>query len=155
MYDSSGLASTLRGFCSINLGLWHIYKQASVLLWREYGRTVFAPLLHRLMCTAHYTRSPLAMVTRYMTFIRIAYPDFRDDYLDVITNENLRSDQLHIALDVLDLCELWIPVVAASSPAWSMLVSVILILWDAVVRLATSLHLLFWFHPTVTGRLLR
>lgn len=95
------------------LGTWHLYKIASVAVWRIAGSAVFGPFFHELFPNAAFSASPrLAVVSRILTLFRLAYPSVRDDLLQLVKERRGKASLQH-AKNLLFLMEWMIPKVRA------------------------------------------
>jgi hypothetical protein len=112
MYDPCGLGETLKKYVFLNLGTWHTYKHASLLVWRRFAPVFLAGLYHELYPNSGFYLKPrLAAVTQMLVIVRMAYPRFRDQLKDALLLDGLQP-QARICLQNLhDLCEFYIPVV--------------------------------------------
>ena len=46
MYDHSGIGALLRTKVFLALGLWHNFKQASLLIWKKFALDFIGPAFH-------------------------------------------------------------------------------------------------------------
>ena len=106
----------MRQLLSLQLGTWHPYKQANVVLWNHWGPRVFAPLFHELIPDANFNaKASLTTIVTFLTYVRLAYPGFKSN-LDETLKEVLEAQQDAIAVshlrDLRKLCEFFIPTVS-------------------------------------------
>lgn len=96
-HDSSGIGKAqLSPFTAFFLGHWHIYKMASIALWRLAGAELTGPLFHNMFPSMQWFPSPsLSIVARMLSLLRLAYPQVRDDLLKLhsqhIANETRKQ----------------------------------------------------------------
>ena len=116
MYDHSGGGLRLRTFVSINLAWWHSYKHAALQLWRVFSASFWAPLFHFLYPSNIFFPHPtsLVMVLAHFQFVRLAYPSFKEELLDIIKNDMICATQKLPAKNLRFICEFAIPVVRIS-----------------------------------------
>lgn len=113
MYDDSDRAYNLRKYTGVSLAWWHSFKWATAKIMVVFGKDIIAPMFHHLFPTSEYApaKMKLPAMTTYLSYIRLAYPSFRQQLLDLRARGDL-SDRQEIWLDNLkDLCEYFIPVV--------------------------------------------
>ena len=96
----------------VSLGTWHTYKHASIMVWKRFGDVLLAGLYHSLYPNSRFKRKDrLSAITQVLVYIRMAYPDFRDQLDAALLMDNL-SEQSTVCLQNLkDLCEFYIPTV--------------------------------------------
>ena len=114
MFDASGCGRTMRDWFNVQLGTWHIYKQANTVVWSHWASRVFAPLFHELIPEANFTKTAkLTTIATFLTYVRLAYPHFRQQLDDAIASTFERKDLVagsHLR-DLKKLCQFFIPVV--------------------------------------------
>ena len=112
MYNKRGGGDQFRKFNSVNLAWWHTYKHASLLIWRRFAATIFAPLWHNLYPSAIFPIKPsrLVGVTTHLMYMFLAYPQFKAE-LDALENEDLQPRLNTFRKDLVFLMEFAIPVV--------------------------------------------
>jgi hypothetical protein len=113
MYDPCGIGDQLRTFVFVNLGTWHTYKHASLLVYRRFANVFMAGLYHSLYPNSIFFEKPrLAACTQMFVMIRMAYPSFKANLEEALTHEDKLLPQSKICLENLkDLCEFYIPTV--------------------------------------------
>jgi hypothetical protein len=79
MYDPCGIGTKLRTFVFVNLGTWHTYTHASLLVWKRFADVFLAGLYHTLYPNSMFFLKPrLVALTQMFVYVKMAYPDFRD-----------------------------------------------------------------------------
>jgi hypothetical protein len=113
MYDPCGIGVRLRTYVFVSLGTWHTYKHASLLVYKRFADVFMAGIFHALYPNSIFFPKPrLAACTQMFVFIRMAYPEFRDDITEALTHVHTLRPQSKICLENLrDLCEYFIPTV--------------------------------------------
>lgn len=112
MYNKRGGGVQFRKFNSINLAWWHTYKHASLLIWRRFAASIFAPLWHNLYPAGIFpiTPSRLLPITTHLMYMFLAYPMFKPE-LDALENVDLPPMLQTLRQDLVFLMEFAIPVV--------------------------------------------
>jgi len=115
LYDASGVGQPMCQWMVVTLGTWHPFKQANHVLWKQWSKRIFAPLFHDLIPNARFFLKPkLATISTFLTYIRFAYPKFRDELEEAIQYckiHNSRPIELSHLRDLAKLIEWFIPVV--------------------------------------------
>jgi hypothetical protein len=112
MYDPCGIGRQLKQYVYVNLGTWHTYKHASLVVWRRFGEVFLAGLYHHLYPNSKFkTNERLAAITQVFVYVRMAYPDFRDQLNAALAKINLSPQSRTCLQNLKDLCEFYIPVV--------------------------------------------
>ena len=63
----------------LTLGTWHPYKQANVLVWQHFAQRWLGPLVNYIDPGSNFSKkSKLHTISTWLTYIRIAYPLFKD-----------------------------------------------------------------------------
>jgi hypothetical protein len=113
MYDKTGVGARMRKYVFLNLGLWHTYKHISLLTWRKFGPSVLAGLWHNLWPDSIFFKKPrLQSVTEIFTYLRLAYPSFKDQLQKAIDDDKTNLQSRICLQNIKDLCEYYIPVVS-------------------------------------------
>jgi hypothetical protein len=74
--DGSGAGRGIAEFVVPVLGVWHVYKQLSNVLWRRFSSSFLGPMFHMLHPGAYFKATPkLATITRFFTMLRLVTPD--------------------------------------------------------------------------------
>ncbi len=106
----------MRSWLHVQLGTWHIYKQANTVVWKHWSERIFAPLFHDLIPDANFNKKArLTTISVFLTYVRLSYPSFRDELnaaLKSVTDANQRVAISHLR-DLKKLCEFAIPVVGS------------------------------------------
>jgi hypothetical protein len=113
MFDNSGGGRRFRKFNSCNLGWWHTYKHAAMVVWRTFAAEWWQPLWHFLYpdCQFHIKPTSFPSVLTHMLYMRIAYPKFKEAIV-AIQQDVQTKPKMHILVsDLAFLCEYAIPVV--------------------------------------------
>ena len=113
MYDTSDRARNLRKYTGVSLAWWHSYKWATAKIMVVFGKDFIGPMFHQLFPTKEYapTKMKLPAMTTYLSYIRLAYPNFRQQLLDLLHRGDLSARQQTYLNNLRDLCEYFIPVV--------------------------------------------
>ena len=94
-HDESGDGSAL--LCNktaVFLGTWHVYKMASLLIWRLAGPELTGPLFHALFPSTTWFATPsLLVVSRLLSLMRQAYGvrGVRDELKAVIADPMVKG----------------------------------------------------------------
>ena len=117
MYDKSKCGDELRRKCAVFMGLWHPYKQATILIWRRFATSIIAPLFHHLYPGSSFFTKPktLTQATTLLTCMRLAYESVKDDIHETLLDYNLDQGHRALAQNLVDVCEFFIPVVISST----------------------------------------
>ena len=112
MYNKRGGGEEFAKFNSVNLAWWHNYKHASLLIWRRFANTIFAPLWHVLYPSSIFPVKPsrLTPVTTVLMYVFYAYPSFKAS-LALLSKEDLAPRFEALRSDLVFLFEFAIPVV--------------------------------------------
>ena len=113
VYDHSGIGKVFGRKVHITLGLWHNFKQASIILWRRFSLDFIGPLFHHMFPGVQFfAQNPkLVHVTTMLTYIRMSYPSWKDDLQNLRTDRTLhRSSRAHVH-NLTALVEFFIPTV--------------------------------------------
>ena len=113
MYDSSGCGINLRKYVSLSLAWWHNYKWATKQIIRVFGSDIVVPLHHHLFPDRTFSidKIPLTSQATYLTYIRLAYPKFRQTLTNALQRDGLTRNQRSILTNLEDVCQFFIPVV--------------------------------------------
>jgi hypothetical protein len=112
MYNKRGGGDEFRKYNSVNLAWWHTYKHASLLIWRRFAPTIFAPLWHNLYPGAIFPIKPsrLVGITTHLMYMFMAYPSFKAE-LDALEGADLPPMLDTLRQDLVFMMEFAIPVV--------------------------------------------
>ena len=114
MYDKSDVGLAMRSWLTVTLGTWHPYKQATQVVWKHWSKRVFAPLFHDLIPNANFNpNAKLATVATFFTYVRLAYPHFKDQLTAARTECKSKDDRIGVSnlSDLMRLLEFFLPVV--------------------------------------------
>ena len=112
MYDHSGIGKMLHSKVFLALGLWHNFKQASLLLWKKYALDFIGPAYHCLFPGRDMYMNPkLVHVTTIFTYLRLSYPKWRDVLLGLRTKSDLPPSSANHLHNLTMLMEFFIPTV--------------------------------------------
>ena len=115
MYDLSNVGAPMRGWLGVQLGTWHPYKQANVVVWSHWGARIFAPLFNDLIPNANFNpRAKLSTIARFLTVARLSYKSWKNDLKNAreeIERRNMDRVAISHLRDLLKLMEFFIPVV--------------------------------------------
>ena len=106
----------MRGWLCVNLGTWHVYKQANSVIWKHWAGRVFAPLFYDLIPDANFNKNAtLTTIVTFLTYVRLAYPSFRQQLEDTLCRMRVvDADPIGVSQlrDLKRLLEFFIPVVS-------------------------------------------
>ena len=113
MYDYSGAGAKLRKYTFCSLAWWHSYKWATKELIRVFTSDFIAPLFHHLWPQREFNAKKISHPanTTYLTYIRLAYPRFRNDLEAAVAQPGQNARQKALLTNLTDLCQFFIPVV--------------------------------------------
>ncbi len=113
MYDNSNSGLQFRKFTSLSLAWWHSYKWVSKQLFKVFSADFLAPYYHHLFPTQafHVDKLSLNGVSTYTTYMRLAYPAFRNRLSESLKTPNMSFRQKTILRNLQDIFECYIPVV--------------------------------------------
>jgi hypothetical protein len=112
MYDHSGIGALLRSKVFLALGLWHNFKQASLLIWKRFALDFIGPAFHCLFPGRDmYIQPKLANVTTILTFMRLSYPSWRKDLMDLRDRPDLPDQSANHVHNLTMLMDFLIPTV--------------------------------------------
>ena len=114
MWDESGVGKPMKSWLCVQLGTWHPYKQANTVIWSHWGSRIFGPLFNELIPNANFNKKArLATIVKFLTIVRMAFPEFRRDLIVAVNSTSGGRDRLaHSHLyDLLKLLLFFIPVV--------------------------------------------
>ena len=115
MYDLSNVGAPMRGWLGVQLGTWHPYKQANVVVWSHWGARIFAPLFNDLIPHANVNpKTKLSTIARFLTVARLSYKSWKTDLKkarEEIERRNMDRVAISHLRDLLKLMEFFIPVV--------------------------------------------
>ena len=101
---------------TVTLGTWHPYKQANIVIWKQWAERIFAPLFHDLIPGAKFKiKNRLVVISTFLTYIRLAYPSFKAALKDAIafcTAHDSRRTELSHLVDLRRLITFFIPAVS-------------------------------------------
>jgi hypothetical protein len=120
IWDKSGVGATFRPWLCVTLGSWHVYKQATIVLWQHGLQRWFAPMFHFLFpnCKLFQGKIRLSKAVTLLSYVRLAYPRFRKSLESAIAAlEDKPDGKFVVALSNLknlkEIMEYMIPVVSA------------------------------------------
>jgi hypothetical protein len=112
MYDHSGIGTILRQKVFLALGLWHNFKQASLLVWKAFALTFIGPAYHCLFPGRDmYMQPKLVHVTTILTMIRLSYPAWHGVLQGLRGRRNLPESSVNHVHNLCMLLEFFIPTV--------------------------------------------
>jgi hypothetical protein len=112
MYDLSDGGERARTRTVLTLGYWHSYKQANFLVYKAYATSFMAGCFHTLFPNIPLFPKPrhLSSVVTLLSYIRLAYPTFRDALATALSGDLGYAERKHLE-NLQVLCEFYIPVV--------------------------------------------
>jgi hypothetical protein len=106
----------MRGWMSLTLGTWHIYKHMTFAVWRHYRERWLGPLFNELIPASNCVAKPtLSATVGFLSYVRIAYPSFRSQLHAAIGEcEGIvgADNRMKMLSDLQVLCEYIIPAVS-------------------------------------------
>ncbi len=83
-------------------GFWHLYHYGHIAVWHEFRATFLAPAFFALFPESKLLRRPkLTQSTTFFSWLRFAYPHFRDELahqISVLKTQMIASDVTHVKL---------------------------------------------------------
>ena len=115
MYDQSNAAKKLRECCGVSLAWWHSFKWATKMIMRVFATDFIAPLFHELFPFNEFSvdKMGLPSQTCILTYIRLAYPSFRDQLSQTRNRGDLSIRNQALLDNLFHLCEFFILTVTA------------------------------------------
>jgi hypothetical protein len=112
MYDLSDGGQRARTRTVITLGYWHSYKQANFLVYKAFAKSFMAGCFPSLFPNIPFFPKPrhLSSIVTLLTYIRLAYPTFRDALATALSGDVGAAQRKHLE-NLQALCEFYIPVV--------------------------------------------
>jgi len=137
MYDQSQRAAKLKMYTGVSLAWWHSYKWATTKIMQVFGKDIIGPMFHHLFPNKEFSvaKMKLPALTTYLTFIRLAYPAFKEQLHTATGRADLTVRQQTVLQNMTDLVEFFIPVVSLLFAACAYLCSCLATV--LVVRLST------------------
>ena len=125
MYDLSGCGRLLRRYTALSLAWWHNHKWATRQIVRVFGSDFIVPLFHHLFPEKGFVLDKIkhSALTTYITYIRVAYPKFKNELSVAVRRLDLNTHQKSILTNLQDMCEFFIPVVFYVSTTISVIIS--------------------------------
>ncbi len=112
MYDGSGCGKRLRTQVVMMMGVWHQYKDANMLIWREFGYSFLGPLFHALYPGGKFFKKPrLTQALSLLSIVRLSYPSWRKQLMKLSDDPQLDRKLMGHVTNLVDLCEYFIPTV--------------------------------------------
>jgi hypothetical protein len=113
MYDRSNGGRMLRTYAGCSLAWWHSYKWATKRIMVVYATDFIAPLFHYLFPDRQFDpmKSSHSASTTILSYIRLAYPRFKDSLQQALGVATISVRQRTILQNLQHLCEFFIPVV--------------------------------------------
>lgn len=112
MYDKTNSGQYLRKYVGCSLAWWHNYKWACFRIMTVFGSDFIGSCFHSLFPDRAFDvqKMSLSSVSTIMSYIRLAYPQFKDDLSNALQdNPSIRSRQILVNLQLM--MEFFIPVV--------------------------------------------
>ena len=99
MYDYSGIGELMRTKVFLALGLWHNFKQASLLIWKQFALDFIGPAFHCLFPGREmYIQHKLVQVTTIFTYMRLSYPSWRQKRMELEQNQVSQKKALTMSI---------------------------------------------------------
>ena len=112
MYDYSGIGELMRTKVFLALGLWHNFKQASLLIWKQFALDFIGPAFHCLFPGREmYIQHKLVQVTTIFTYMRLSYPSWRQKLMELRTKSSLPEKSFNHVHNLTMLMDFLIPTV--------------------------------------------
>ena len=114
MYDASTCGRHLRKYVGVSLAWWHNYKWATARIFTVFAPDFIAPFYHSLFpdrsCDVNKMSHPA--ITTILSYMRIAYPSFRDALINAIeSDDHMPPRSLDLLHNMYTMLEYFIPVV--------------------------------------------
>lgn len=95
------------------LGLWHVYKQASIQVFKLAAADFLAPLWHVMFPDKKfYLDQRFRRVTNMLSLVRLSYPKWRDALHAALQRDLPAAEKAHLE-NLFALVEYFIPLVSA------------------------------------------
>jgi hypothetical protein len=113
MYDASDGGKQLRKYCGVNLAWWHTFKHVSLLLWRKFAATVWAPLFHDLFPGTQFfaDNKNLSAVLGLFQCMQLAYSSLFAQVREDVADLRIRKERREALREILFVCDFAIPTV--------------------------------------------
>lgn len=113
MYCRSNGGKLFRRYFGVSLAWWHTYKWCSKRIVQVFDADFFGPLFHHLFPRREFCSDKLKLpaVTTYLSYVRLAYPLFKEKLTTALGKPYLTERQRCLLQNLSDLCEYFIPVV--------------------------------------------
>jgi hypothetical protein len=114
MYDKTDSGANLRKYTFCSLAWWHSYKWACKEVVKVFSSDFLAPWFHHVWPKREFSTKKIShpACSTYLSYIRLAYPKFRDSLNQALAREGLNQRQLALLTNLKDMCEFFIPVVS-------------------------------------------
>ena len=114
MYDRSNAGLPLQRFMGVSLAWWHNYKWATRRILIVFALDFIAPMFHFLFPAREFSMMKTSHTagTTLLSYIRLAYPAFRQQLQSALANPVLNVRQKTLLTNLMHLCEFFIPVVS-------------------------------------------
>ena len=113
MYDTSDAGAILRRYTGLSLAWWHSYKWCTKLIMKVFADDFIAPMFHFLFPGREFNvdKSRHTANTVMLSYIRLAYPTFKDQLSEALTQPTLSLRGKTLLTNLQSLCEYFIPTV--------------------------------------------
>jgi len=114
MYEKTNSGANLRKYTFCSLAWWHSYKWATQQVVKVFSSDLLAPWFHHLWPKREFNNSKISHPARttYLSYIRLAYPKFRELLKKALDKQGLNERQVALLTNLRDMCEFFIPVVS-------------------------------------------
>jgi hypothetical protein len=120
MYEKTNAGASLRKYTFCSLAWWHSYKWTTQQAVKVFSSDFLAPWFHHLWPNREFSVSKISHPARttYLSYIRLAYPKFREQLKNALDRAGLNQRQVALLTNLRDLCEFFIPVVSVCCDDW-------------------------------------
>ena len=151
LYDPSGIAIDLRAKCAFVLGLWEPVEKLMLLIWNRFLHVFWGPYQHYMSADSRVYKKPdLLRMQSYFAYILNAYPILRSSFHAVIESDRTDDVTKSILVNIVDLCEYYLPLVRVRCVLLSHYVNHCMKSWNAYV---TSVDVMFHSMKSCNGHL--
>jgi len=105
------------------MGVWHVFKQASIQVYRLASAHFLAPWFHHSFPDRKFYSAPkLRAITHRLSLIRLSYPSWRKDLREALLLDLPVGNRQHL-LNLQLLVEYFIPLVSEHTSKYAALSS--------------------------------
>lgn len=94
------------------MGLWHVFKNAQLAIWKCCSQWLFGPLFHTLWPNSAVLQVPKhKFLTWLLSLLRLGYADIKDNLDQILNDAAIATEGRHNLLNLRTVLEYFIPVV--------------------------------------------